>query len=158
MSVEALKRYGNHDWDCGLLLRCEDCTCGFAAAIKAAQPEYMCPNCVSPWKCNGPHIPQHTIKGGYLIEEVSSSGYAAGSAGGQMNPAEKMASELEALQKFQQSLQTGNPIPTIHGDAAALIRRLAAALRDAVQILGEGETEWFKRAHAEALRDIKEDA
>ena len=18
--------------------------------------EYMCPNCVSPWKCNGPHI------------------------------------------------------------------------------------------------------
>lgn len=32
------------------------------AAIKAAQPEYMCPNCVSPWKCNGPHIPEHTIK------------------------------------------------------------------------------------------------
>ena len=38
MSIEALKRYGNHDWDCGLLLRCEDCTCGFAAAIKATQP------------------------------------------------------------------------------------------------------------------------
>ena len=19
-------------------------------------PEYMCPNCVTPWKCNGPHI------------------------------------------------------------------------------------------------------
>ena len=35
---EAAKRYGNHDWDCRLRLRCEDCTCGFAAAIKAAQP------------------------------------------------------------------------------------------------------------------------
>ena len=21
-------------------------------------PEYMCPNCVTPWKCNGPHIPE----------------------------------------------------------------------------------------------------
>lgn len=20
--------------------------------------EYMCPNCVTPWKCNGPHIPE----------------------------------------------------------------------------------------------------
>lgn len=19
-------------------------------------PDYMCPNCVTPWKCNGPHI------------------------------------------------------------------------------------------------------
>lgn len=22
-----------------------------------ADPDYMCPNCVTPWKCNGPHIP-----------------------------------------------------------------------------------------------------
>ncbi len=22
--------------------------------------EYMCPNCVTPWKCNGPHIPDQT--------------------------------------------------------------------------------------------------
>lgn len=21
-------------------------------------PDYMCPNCVTPWKCNGPHIPE----------------------------------------------------------------------------------------------------
>jgi len=42
MRIEALKRYGNHDWDCGLRLRCADCTCGFDAAIKAAQqPEPM---------------------------------------------------------------------------------------------------------------------
>ena len=20
--------------------------------------EYLCPNCVTPWKCNGPHIPE----------------------------------------------------------------------------------------------------
>jgi len=42
VSVEALKRYGNHDWDCRLRLHCEPCTCGFDAAIKAAQtPEPM---------------------------------------------------------------------------------------------------------------------
>lgn len=23
-----------------------------------ADTEYMCPNCVTPWKCNGPHDPQ----------------------------------------------------------------------------------------------------
>ena len=22
--------------------------------------EYLCPNCVTPWKCNGPHIPDPT--------------------------------------------------------------------------------------------------
>ena len=22
--------------------------------------EYMCPNCITPWKCNGPHIPETT--------------------------------------------------------------------------------------------------
>jgi hypothetical protein len=22
--------------------------------------DYMCPNCVTPWKCNGPHIPEET--------------------------------------------------------------------------------------------------
>lgn len=21
-------------------------------------PDYMCPNCVTPWKCNGPHVPE----------------------------------------------------------------------------------------------------
>jgi hypothetical protein len=21
------------------------------------EDDYMCPNCVTPWKCNGPHIP-----------------------------------------------------------------------------------------------------
>lgn len=25
---------------------------------KEYDPEYMCPNCVTPWKCNGPHIPE----------------------------------------------------------------------------------------------------
>jgi hypothetical protein len=24
-------------------------------------PEYLCPNCVTPWKCNGPHIPEPAI-------------------------------------------------------------------------------------------------
>jgi len=55
-----------------------------------------------------------------------------------MTEAEKLAQRLDELQAFQQSLQTGNPIPTIHGDAAALIREQEAkikwmgeALRDA---------------------------
>ena len=40
----------------------------FAAApeVQPSQPsapvvpegEYLCPNCVTPWKCNGPHIPE----------------------------------------------------------------------------------------------------
>jgi hypothetical protein len=28
--------------------------------------EYMCPNCVTPWKCNGPHIPEYAK---YATEE-----------------------------------------------------------------------------------------
>ena len=33
---------------------------GFAAGPESAPhpDEYMCPNCVTPWKCNGPHIPE----------------------------------------------------------------------------------------------------
>ena len=26
--------------------------------------EYMCPNCVTPWKCNGPHILEHELPAG----------------------------------------------------------------------------------------------
>ena len=26
-------------------------------------PDYMCPNCVTPWKCNGPHIPEGEPRG-----------------------------------------------------------------------------------------------
>lgn len=26
-----------------------------AAALTAAQDDDMCPNCLTPWKCNGPH-------------------------------------------------------------------------------------------------------
>jgi len=29
-----------------------------AAPQKAEQNDYLCPNCVTPWKCNGPHITQ----------------------------------------------------------------------------------------------------
>lgn len=25
--------------------------------------DYMCPNCVTPWKCNGPHIPDDALLG-----------------------------------------------------------------------------------------------
>jgi hypothetical protein len=23
--------------------------------------EYLCPNCLTPWKCNGPHIPEPSV-------------------------------------------------------------------------------------------------
>ena len=41
---------------------CPHPDCQAARALLAAAPseppdEYMCPNCVTPWKCNGPHIP-----------------------------------------------------------------------------------------------------
>lgn len=29
-----------------------------APAAELPPDEYMCPNCVTPWKCNGPHIPE----------------------------------------------------------------------------------------------------
>lgn len=32
---------------------CPDCN----DATHELLDEYMCPNCVTPWKCNGPHIP-----------------------------------------------------------------------------------------------------
>lgn len=28
--------------------------------VPGDNPEYMCPNCVTPWKCNGPHIAETT--------------------------------------------------------------------------------------------------
>lgn len=32
-----------------------------APQVSATRPdEYMCPNCVTPWKCNGPHIPDQS--------------------------------------------------------------------------------------------------
>lgn len=37
MSIDLLKRYGKHDWDCLAGAVGGDCTCGFDAALKAAQ-------------------------------------------------------------------------------------------------------------------------
>jgi hypothetical protein len=41
----------------------ESCTCSRDEPVGINQgshghPDQMCPNCVTPWKCNGPHIPQ----------------------------------------------------------------------------------------------------
>lgn len=41
----------------------------------------MCPNCVTPWKCNGPHIPAHDLVARLRSAEFSTldevSAYAA---------------------------------------------------------------------------------
>ena len=31
----------------------------------------MCPNCVTPWKCNGPHEPQPKEPAGYDVDRVA---------------------------------------------------------------------------------------
>lgn len=36
-----------------------------------ADDEYMCPNCVTPWKCNGPHIPDPNVTNGGLIDRAA---------------------------------------------------------------------------------------
>jgi hypothetical protein len=33
------------------------------APVAAPSGEDMCPNCVTPWKCNGPHVPSDTEGG-----------------------------------------------------------------------------------------------
>jgi hypothetical protein len=38
---------------CDFIPGCSRCT-----PAPLYDPEYMCPNCVTPWKCNGPHIPE----------------------------------------------------------------------------------------------------
>lgn len=43
MSIDLLKRYGKHDWDCLAGAVGGDCTCGFDAALKAEQPEVVVP-------------------------------------------------------------------------------------------------------------------
>jgi hypothetical protein len=36
--------------------------------------EYMCPNCVTPWKCNGPHIPEPYDVKDYWRDRLESQG------------------------------------------------------------------------------------
>lgn len=40
-----------------------------AARALAGQPtdDYLCPNCVTPWKCNGPHIPDPERDDGFDV-------------------------------------------------------------------------------------------
>jgi hypothetical protein len=33
--------------------------------------EYMCPNCVTPWKCNEPHIPDEREPGGHMVDRAA---------------------------------------------------------------------------------------
>ena len=52
-----------HDSDCALhngpAYPPGPCNCSISANKSPEPPDgYMCPNCVTPWKCNGPHIPE----------------------------------------------------------------------------------------------------
>ena len=41
-------------------------------------PEYLCPNCCTPWKCNGPHIPEAGYGGAPVLIEVDGGTWVAG--------------------------------------------------------------------------------
>ena len=30
----------------------------------------LCPNCVTPWKCNGPHVPSPSVPAGYDVDRA----------------------------------------------------------------------------------------
>ena len=62
---EALTKYGSHKVGCDN----NPCCCGLDALLAetaSAEPQSfdeadnMCPNCVTPWKCNGPHLSEQT--------------------------------------------------------------------------------------------------
>ena len=42
-----------HDYVMDGGTRCRSC-----GHVRVGLPDYMCPNCLTPWKCNGPHIPE----------------------------------------------------------------------------------------------------
>ena len=59
-----------HGLDMRLYPRCFLCTPleptpGYTGSSQQAVvefDEYLCPNCLTPWKCNGPHIPEDWVK------------------------------------------------------------------------------------------------
>ena len=67
-----------------------------------------------------------------------------------MTPAEKVVQRLE--------YGDGYPITVTDLDAAAIIRRLSAALVEAYDGLLTDDQWKFQERHADALRDIKEQA
>jgi hypothetical protein len=42
---------------------CEDCGARWAPPVPETwdEADNMCPNCVTPWKCNGPHLSEETV-------------------------------------------------------------------------------------------------
>lgn len=69
-----------------------------------------------------------------------------------MTAAEKMALEVECMTPF-----TSNDA-ILRDEAAALIRRLAAALVEAESAMPHNEFFFWRKRHADALRDVKEQA
>jgi hypothetical protein len=74
------------------------CRAALASAPVGAEPgdgyaDYMCPNCVTPWKCNGPHIPEshgaEPAKGADAPENV----FTRDSFGGGLIPAPNLTYE-----------------------------------------------------------------
>lgn len=71
-----------------------------------------------------------------------------------MTPAEKMAKTLDCVS----CNLDGEYRDDIPEDAAAMLRRLAAALSEAEAAMPHNEFFFWRKRHAEALRDIKGDA
>lgn len=77
-----------------------------------------------------------------------------------MTPAEKMAQRLEVRAEIRRKIPRAEKdrIVTDCEDAAALIRRLAAALVDAYSWMPGPYKDDLRERHADALRDVKEQA
>lgn len=78
--VEFLPEEYPHRWD-----GCPECKtfhiphCPTKESLHKEQKEELspdeeeferCPNCVTPWKCNGPHLPEEPLHQGQTIEEI----------------------------------------------------------------------------------------
>jgi hypothetical protein len=104
----------------------------------------MCPNCVTPWKCNGPHLSEQTVAARRLARPAPPSegreaeAYAAGRLAG-----------------FEEGLSAAPPSEGLDVELERL-RRIEHAARDVDGLWSESRTliHWQVEA-GEALRDLR---
>lgn len=82
---------------------CELALRNMRAGFSVPQGEPMCPNCISPWKCNGPHIPEAELAAlrAELAEQCRLNGM------GQEREARLMAQLQEAERKLAELMKEG---------------------------------------------------
>jgi hypothetical protein len=146
----------------------------YDAAQPAAQDhpeEYMCPNCVTPWKCNGPHIPQdqsgetQDVSAEKALIPDESTRHADGTKLSSPVSPDPYADLLRRLDMIYDTDEIRNGYRDVRWEAAAAIRalqdELADARRDVDTVIhanaGKGTRMLRAEADAKALREALRD-